>query len=105
MISARSLPVQKVTAGGRSSQADAVAVEEPLEIRLGYRGDDGRTVILAAPPSANLTDLQFCDHRGDVDTGGGIAAGRWIRLTPNGRPQLVRERARLQSVDNPLGGC
>lgn len=68
-------------------------------------GPDGRLAELPAPPSANLTDLQFCDARGDADTGGGIAAGRWLRLSATGRPQLVRERSRLQSADNPLGGC
>ncbi len=57
----------------------------------------------AATPS--LINLQFCDHRGDVDTGGGIAAGRWLRINANGRAELITERARLQSPENPLGGC
>lgn len=58
---------------------------------------------LAAP----LTEfhIQLCDHRGDVDTGAEIAAGRWIQITQLGRQQLVRTRAKLQSDLNPLGGC
>lgn len=61
------------------------------------------TLALDAP----LTDfnIQLCDHRGDADTGGGIAAGRWIQITQLGRQQLVRTRADLQSDRNPLGGC
>lgn len=61
------------------------------------------TLALDAP----LTDfnIQLCDHRGDVDTGGGIAAGRWIQISQVGRQQLVRSRADLQSDRNPLGGC
>ncbi|MEO7385534.1 MAG: GspH/FimT family pseudopilin [Gammaproteobacteria bacterium] len=54
-----------------------------------------------------LTDfnIQICDARGDVDTGAGIAAGRWIQIARIGRQQLVRTRADLQSDRNPLGGC
>jgi type IV fimbrial biogenesis protein FimT len=56
---------------------------------------------------APLTDfnIQLCDHRGDVDTGGGIAAGRWIQISQLGRQQLIRGRAQLQSERNPRGGC
>lgn len=58
-------------------------------------------------PGESFTDynLQICDHRGDTDTGGGIAAGRWIQISGLGRQQLVRSRANLQSDRNPLGGC
>ena len=49
--------------------------------------------------------IQLCDPRGDVDTGGGIAAGRLIQVSPLGRQQLVRDRASLQSDRNPLRGC
>jgi type IV fimbrial biogenesis protein FimT len=49
--------------------------------------------------------IQICDPRGDVDTGRGVAAGRLIVVSAIGRPQLVRDRATLQSADNPLGGC
>ncbi|MBL8201716.1 MAG: GspH/FimT family pseudopilin [Chromatiales bacterium] len=56
---------------------------------------------------APFTDyhIQICDRRGDVDTGRGIAAGRWIQISALGRQQLVRTRADLQSERNPLGGC
>lgn len=58
-------------------------------------------------PGAPFTDysIQICDRRGDVDTGGGIAAGRWIQISPLGRQQLVRTRTDIQSDRNPLGGC
>ncbi|MDH5254847.1 MAG: GspH/FimT family pseudopilin [Gammaproteobacteria bacterium] len=58
-------------------------------------------------PGAPFTDynIQLCDGRGDVDTGAGIAAGRWIQISPLGRQQLVRARATIQSDRNPLGGC
>lgn len=54
---------------------------------------------------AGLRNIQLCDDRGDEDTGGGVAAGRWITLAPAGRPTLVDERARIQGDGNPLGGC
>jgi Tfp pilus assembly protein FimT len=58
-------------------------------------------------PDEPFTDynIQLCDPRGDVDTGAGIAAGRWIQISPLGRQQLVRARSTLQSDRNPLGGC
>lgn len=52
-----------------------------------------------------LRDIQLCDHRGDVDTGGGVAAGRWIQLHATGRIELHRDRAVLQGPRAPLGGC
>ena len=54
--------------------------------------------------SRPLTDLQLCDARGDVDTGGGIAAGRWIQIHRTGRPELQRTRDDLQKR-SVLGGC
>jgi type IV fimbrial biogenesis protein FimT len=54
----------------------------------------------------STTDIQFCDRRGDRDTGGGVAAGRWIRVQPTGHPEIRRMRSDLQDADiNPLGGC
>ncbi len=52
-----------------------------------------------------VTDFQFCDERGSADVGGGIAAGRWIRISPTGRPQIYREVADVQGGLNPLNGC
>ncbi len=62
---------------------------------------------LRIDPDAPFTnyDIQICDRRGDVDTGAGIAAGRWIQISPLGRQQLVRTRDDIQSGRNPLGGC
>lgn len=54
----------------------------------------------------STSDIQFCDARGDRDTGRGLAAGRWIRIQPTGRPEIRRLRSELQDSDiNPLGGC
>lgn len=71
----------------------------------GLRFTDAGT--LRFEPGTPFTDfnIQICDRRGDVDTGGGIAAGRWIQISALGRQQLVRERSSLQSDRNPLGGC
>lgn len=59
--------------------------------------------IAALPPS--VTNIQLCDDRGNKDAGGGRAAGRWINISPAGRPTLIDEVARLQGPENPLGGC
>lgn len=60
---------------------------------------------LPLAPVGSLLNLQFCDSRGDHDTGGGIAAGRWLQLAVTGRPQVISNRALLQGAENPLGGC
>jgi len=52
-----------------------------------------------------VTDFQLCDDRGNKDVGAGIAAGRWIHISPTGRPQIYREVAAIQGAQNPLGGC
>lgn len=65
----------------------------------GFRSD------LPAAGTRSLVDLQLCDARGDRDTGGGIAAGRWVQIAATGRPQLFRTVAQLQGGGNPLGGC
>jgi len=53
----------------------------------------------------SVFNLQLCDHRGNIDIGGGIAAGRWIQMTRTGRPQIHRERSEVQAGSNPAGGC
>jgi type IV fimbrial biogenesis protein FimT len=53
----------------------------------------------------SLTDIQLCDSRGDIDAGGGVAAGRWIQIHPTGRLELQRDRAVLQGSRSVLGGC
>ena len=65
----------------------------------GFRQDLPATGVRA------LADLQLCDARGNRDTGGGIAAGRWIQLSATGRPQISNRVEQLQGSDNPLGGC
>ena len=59
--------------------------------------------IAGLPPA--VTNIQLCDARGDEDTGGGTAAGRWINLSPAGRPALIDDVSMLQGADNPLQGC
>jgi len=50
-------------------------------------------------------NIQLCDHRGSIDTGSGIAAGRWINISPTGRPQMHRSTDALGHANNILGGC
>ncbi|MBM4196877.1 MAG: hypothetical protein FJ197_07240 [Gammaproteobacteria bacterium] len=50
-------------------------------------------------------NIQLCDQRGNADTGGGVAAGRWISITPTGRAMLFDKVERVESDTNPLGGC
>lgn len=57
----------------------------------------------AAGVGPAINDIQLCDSRGDHDTGGGVAAGRWIQIGPTGRPQTFRMQAEVQG--NPVGGC
>ncbi len=60
----------------------------------------------AAAPGQPLGNVQFCDTRGDLDAGGGLAAGRFVLISPTGRPQIFRMRADVQNpVLNPIGGC
>jgi type IV fimbrial biogenesis protein FimT len=55
--------------------------------------------------TAPVTNFELCDQRGNQDVGAGIAAGRWIRISPTGRPQIYREVADIQSGQNPMNGC
>ncbi len=50
-------------------------------------------------------NFQLCDQRGNANAGGGVAAGRWVRVLPTGRPQLYRDQAQVQSANNPTNGC
>lgn len=68
-------------------------------------GSTGQRQDHAAAGSRSLVNIQLCDERGNTDTGGGIAAGRWVQLAPTGRPHLYREQAQIQGPGNPLGGC
>ena len=88
------------TARSRPSSGDGVTTT-PADLRFTDAGT------LRFDPGSPFTDfnIQICDQRGDVDTGRGIAAGRWIQISGLGRQQLVRTRAIIQSDRNPLGGC
>ena len=60
----------------------------------------------AAAPGQPIGNIQFCDERGDHDAGGGVAAGRFVLISPTGRPQTYRMRNDVQDpVLNPIGGC
>ena len=67
-------------------------------------GPNGFAQDIAGLPPA-VRNIQLCDARGDRDTGGGVAAGRWITISPAGRPALIDRVERLQGAGNPLGGC
>lgn len=70
---------------------------------LSFRADGFLQDIPGLNPGIN--NIQLCDGRGNVDTGNGRAAGRWIAISPAGRPALIDEVAALQGDENPLGGC
>ncbi len=52
-----------------------------------------------------VVNIQLCDDRGAHNTGANVAAGRWLQVTPTGRPQVYRDIGFVQGVQNPLGGC
>jgi type IV fimbrial biogenesis protein FimT len=64
----------------------------------GFRTDLGGIV-------AGVTDLQLCDERGDQVISGGLAAGRWVRVSATGHPRVYAEHGQVQGPDNPFGGC
>ena len=55
-----------------------------------------------AEPVANL---QLCDDRGSRQASGAAASGRWIEISPTGRPRIFSEQDQVQGSENPLGGC
>ena len=55
------------------------------------------------PGLPSVNNILMCDDRGNEDTGGGVAAGRRIFVSPVGRPQVYRMQAEVQA--GPLGGC
>ena len=74
-------------------------------LRLDFNDPDRFTFERGAPDyPANVfeANLLFCDDRGDYDTGGGRAAGRWINIGGAGRPRIYAKRADVQGA---LGGC
>ncbi len=98
--------------GGVDAGEEVVLTHGPLPDGIGLTIDDSVSPYIQYGPNgfpqvaavgAAITNIQLCDDRGDADTGGGVAAGRWIQIGPTGRPQTYRMRAEVQG--NPLGGC
>lgn len=58
---------------------------------------------LQLPGQVPVTNILLCDQRGNMNTGGGVAAGRHMFIAPTGRPQIYRMQAEVQA--SPLGGC
>lgn len=87
---------------GILEQPRTLADREPPQY-LSFRADGFLQDI--AGLGAGVNNLQLCDERGNRDTGRGRAAGRWITVSPAGRPALIDSVALLQSSSNPLGGC
>ncbi len=68
-------------------------------------GGNGFRLDIADLGTPSVTDLQLCDERGDQEISGGLAAGRWVRVSVTGHPRVFADRGLLQGADNPLGGC
>jgi len=73
----------------------------PQYFSFGPTGFPRQATGFAAP----VANIQLCDARGDHDIGGNISAGRWLQITPTGRPQVYRDRGYVQGGLNPLNGC
>jgi type IV fimbrial biogenesis protein FimT len=84
--------------------APGSGTDQPGPHYISFRSD-GLLQDVAGLPAATIRNVQLCDARGNRDTGGGVAAGRWIALTPAGRPVINQQIAVLQGDGNPLGGC
>ncbi len=87
----------------QSFAAGAGANTTPAYVTFAPTGFPRTIPALAGTPA--VTEIQLCDERGNDDVGGGIAAGRWINISPTGRPQIYRNVADIQGGLNPLGGC
>jgi type IV fimbrial biogenesis protein FimT len=80
---------------------DTVAVDPDVGLQyLSFAPSGFRQQIAGLAPVINVL---LCDGRGDKDTGGGVAAGRRLFVSPTGRPQVYRMRADVEA--GPLGGC
>lgn len=96
--------------GGHPPLPEAIVVaagsgtDQPAPHYISFRSD-GLLQDVAGMAGTSIRHIQLCDSRGNHDTGGGVAAGRWISLTPAGRPLIRQEVADLQGQNNPLGGC
>jgi type IV fimbrial biogenesis protein FimT len=83
--------------------APQTGVDQNTPQYLSFRADGLLQDIPGLGPG--IGNVQLCDARGNRDIGGGRSAGRWISLSPAGRPTLIDRVARLQDSHNPLGGC
>jgi type IV fimbrial biogenesis protein FimT len=52
-----------------------------------------------------ITNLQFCDKRGNREAFGGTASGRWVQISATGRPRILSDSDQINSTANPLNGC
>lgn len=89
-----------VDAGIRAQAGSGVDIDPPE--RLAFRGDG---LLQGVGGTSPVRHIQLCDTRGDIDTGDGRAAGRWLMITPAGRLVLLDTVELLQGPGNPLGGC
>jgi type IV fimbrial biogenesis protein FimT len=87
--------------GPLAGTIDPVTVDAGVTVPYISYSPTGFTQQIAALVPVN--NIEICDRRGNVDTGGGIAAGRWVNIAPTGRPQIFSQQADVQG--GPLGGC
>jgi len=86
---------------------DTIVVQrhEPLPERIRLEHDFDDSIDYSADGKTNDDrefNLLLCDDRGGLDTGGGVAAGRWINIRGTGRPRIFTRHADVQAM---LGGC
>ena len=90
---------------------DAIVVQrhEPLPGRIQLHRDFIDSIDFLANgrlPRIADAEIEFnlllCDDRGDHNTGGDIAAGRWINIRGTGRPRIYTKRHDVQTA---IGGC
>jgi type IV fimbrial biogenesis protein FimT len=87
--------------GGIPDTVSTLAVDPGVGLQyVSFAPTGFRYEIAGMPP---VTNVLLCDQRGDKDTGGGVAAGRHLFVSPAGNPQVYRLRAQVQA--SPLGGC
>lgn len=59
--------------------------------------------------STAVTQLVFCDERGNVASAGELSAARGISIAPSGRASVIRDRSEIQNmitaVGTAVGGC
>jgi type IV fimbrial biogenesis protein FimT len=82
-----------------AARLSVAPADPPHYVAFDGSGFEETLPALGAPISA----IEFCDERGDIDTGSGIAAGRLLTIDRTGRPQIYRTRSQVQA--GPLAGC